>query len=179
MKGFTLIELLVVVLIIGILAAIAVPQYQKAVERSRATQAITLLKSVAQAAESYYLANGTEFTSFDDLAVDIPWTGNTRVIGNSQDTRSNGEWALEIERSSNTIALFVTRLTGKYQGTGFNVHLSTDGTHYENPQFRCFERTAASTRIFDSSLPAGSYCEKIMRSTLLVNGAYSRSYHLP
>ena len=170
MKGFTLIELLVVVLIIGILAAIAVPQYQKAVERSRATQAITLLKSVAQAAESYYLANGTEFTSFDDLAVDIPWTGNTRVIGVSQDTRSNGEWALEIESStaSNSIVLFVTRLTGKYQGTGFNIPLgATDGTHYESPRIvRCFERTSASTHIFDPSFPAGAYCEKIMRLIL-------------
>ena len=80
MSGFTLIELLVVVLIIGILAAVAVPQYQKAVEKSRATEALSLIKSAAQAEEAYRLANGTWAQSFEELAIDISWPQATRVI---------------------------------------------------------------------------------------------------
>ncbi len=49
MKGFTLLELMVVVIIISILSAMALPQYQKAVEKSRAAEAITMGKTIIDA----------------------------------------------------------------------------------------------------------------------------------
>lgn len=57
-RGFTLIELLVVVLIIGILAALAFPQYQVAIEKSRASEALINLKSLVNSVKLYYLSHG-------------------------------------------------------------------------------------------------------------------------
>ena len=71
-KGFTLIELLVVVLIIGILAAIAFPQYQLAVLKARYSQLMVLTDAIRKAQDAYYLANGKYSTKFKDLDITIP-----------------------------------------------------------------------------------------------------------
>lgn len=70
--GFTLIEMLVVVLIIGILAALALPQYEIAVEKSRAMEGVSLARSIMLANQAYYLANGSWCDDINDLDLDFP-----------------------------------------------------------------------------------------------------------
>ena len=70
--GFTLIELLVVVLIIGILAAVALPQYEQAVAKSRTMRVLPLLRSISDAENVYYMANGTYSLDFSELDISMP-----------------------------------------------------------------------------------------------------------
>ena len=77
-QGFTLIELLVVVLIIGILAAIALPQYQKAVWKARAAEAVATVSALQQAVEAYALANGEPSIQTDLMdKLDVAFTNYT------------------------------------------------------------------------------------------------------
>ncbi len=94
--GFTLIELLVVVLIIGILAAVALPQYQQAVEKARAAEALSNIGSFKKAVEVWRLANpdianrGRTFTGegsgVGELDIDVPadWVQGTHAMISAQ-----------------------------------------------------------------------------------------------
>ncbi len=85
-KGFTLIELLVVVLIIGILSAVALPQYTKAVEKARLSEALINAKAIQDAFQMYLLENGGYPSS--------------RVYLNDMGTAtelSGGEWSADLK----------------------------------------------------------------------------------
>ena len=87
-RAFTLIELLVVVLIIGILAAVALPQYQKAVMRSRYNNLKTLTKNIANAQEVYYMENEKYADTFAELPIEMP----SGKLDTSTDNRYYYSW---------------------------------------------------------------------------------------
>ena len=158
MKGFTLIELLVVVLIIGILAAVAFPQYEKAVEKSRLGAVLPLLDSVYQAQQTYYMANGTYASDLADLDVDLPWSGTLcpGICGVFQSfsnvsARSNDRWVLFSATTPN--GFFVTLIPQKYAaGAGISKQLGTGSGFSKSGQLFCMTRS--------DLFQANDYCKK-------------------
>ena len=182
-SGFTLIELLVVVLIIGILAAVAVPQYQKAVEKSRASEALALFKSVVAATKVYYLANGDWPTSLDELDVEIPWTGNTSLRTGAQDTRSNEDWSMDLvkdtgEDTVKSVGISIGRISGPYKGTGFMYYNSYINSNRLDEIF-CQEYVNSVTAPYADASTDGKYCRKIMGGTYNHYNGHAFVFSLP
>jgi len=71
-KGFTLLEVLIVVIIIGILASIALPQYIATIEKSKSAEAATNVGSIRAALDRYWYQNGAITTTISDLDIDNP-----------------------------------------------------------------------------------------------------------
>ena len=108
--GFTLIELLVVVLIIGILAAVAVPQYQKSVLKSRFSALMPLGRSVHEAQESYYLENNRYSNNFGDLPLDLDGVTGASVTledGTQVQIKDNLDFAYVVVGKENLPNLYV------------------------------------------------------------------------
>ena len=142
-KGFTLIELLVVVLIIGILAAMAMPAYFKAVERARAAEADTMIGSVVNAQARYKMKTGKFAEKWSSL-----------------DVAPQGAPAGKVYCTKGAQAADTATTAGDCSGNGFAIILS--GTTATNPNTSGVTATRVGSgqytyslwKLYDSTDPA-------------------------
>lgn len=127
--GFTLIELLVVVLIIGILASIAIPQYFKVVERARIAEGHTFVSQLKQAQERYLARQGNYIQTNANVGLlDVNFSGTSPTFGMKFFTATIGAGsgtgcAAGDPRYNITMARVTTTgvgLASRY-GTGYNM----------------------------------------------------------
>ena len=180
LSGFTLIELLVVVLIIGILSAIALPQYQKAVQKSRNAQLKTAVRAVWQAAKAYRWANGENPKSFDGLDIDFPLSAPTTADGASTNNicglvtagpnairQGNGFQVVLNCNASLSCSAVAVWIDGPYKCSGFSLSNSSS-------QWYCIEARGTLSDNLN-----GKFCKEVEQGTFDGNRTGWAHYRLP
>ena len=133
-NGFTLVELAVVVVIIGILAAFAVPKFLASVERSKAAEAYNYLSTIQAAQERYHARQGTYSDALSKLDVSIPVIQyfETTGIAESDETALQTHWSQTLTRMGASAGYGAYTVT--FTENGFDSENSTIVDHQDiNP----------------------------------------------
>ena len=154
-KGFTLIELLVVVLIIGILSAVALPQYTTAVEKARSTEAVTLMGNMRHALERYRLQS-TEWptaNSFADLDIEFPDNKTDAGI-------QTKNFSITFNTSGNGVVITAARVGSQ----GYNLYMAVNSKGEAKRYCGTTAPTLTNDTFTNAQVTANSAAEKMCKA---------------
>jgi type IV pilus assembly protein PilE len=121
--GFTLIELMIVVVIVGILAAVAIPSYSQYTVKSSREAAETQLMQLAALEEKIFL-NSNAYTA--NMTADYNATA-TGGLGLTSGLTTDGKYTLTVASAGQTFTITATPVTGKSQANDGNITISDNG----------------------------------------------------